>query len=314
MLNDRLGWALGIQAFPPSGTVLLQTTDGGDVWSVRASPVPDRFLSSVRFIDSLHGWMGGTRGVLVGTTDGGQTWFPARVDSSIYSGYDILNMRFYSSLFGSPVYDLCFEDSLDAFLVSGEYDLGVGVERTTDAGMHWEYRDLGVYGEGRAVSFRTSAEGWACSGYSGTYMGTFDSGRTWSENVAPDSSAMNDVKFTDASHGFMVGANGTILRYNSALLEVKDGWQAPQPFRLYGNFPNPCNPTTEIRFEIGDAGFVSLEVYDVLGREVATLANEEMKSGQYERTFDGTGLATGVYFYRLRTEGFVQTRKLLLLK
>ena len=67
-----------------------------------------------------------------------------------------------------------------------------------------------------------------------------------------------------------------------------------------------------IGFEV--TGFVSLKVYDVLGREVATLVNEEMKPGRYQRTFDGTGLASGLYVYRLQAGGSTQSRKLLLLR
>ena len=87
-------------------------------------------------------------------------------------------------------------------------------------------------------------------------------------------------------------------------------WQ----FALYQNSPNPFNPTTTVRFEIGGAGFVSLTVFDVLGREVATLVNEEMRPGRYERTWDGRAMGSGVYFYRLQAGEFVACRKLLLLK
>ncbi|MEK9137354.1 MAG: T9SS type A sorting domain-containing protein [Bacteroidota bacterium] len=102
----------------------------------------------------------------------------------------------------------------------------------------------------------------------------------------------------------------------------------PTMFSLEQNYPNPFNATTTIRFRIGDFGFrnpgqaailnpqskILLKVYDVLGREVATLVNEGMKPGSYEVTWDATGMASGVYFYRLRTEGFIQSKKLLLLR
>jgi hypothetical protein len=81
---------------------------------------------------------------------------------------------------------------------------------------------------------------------------------------------------------------------------------------LYQNYPNPFNPRTSIGYRIQEEGFVSLKVYDLLGREVATLVNEEMRPGRYEQTFDASGLGSGVYFYRLSAKGFVQTRKLIL--
>ena len=88
----------------------------------------------------------------------------------------------------------------------------------------------------------------------------------------------------------------------------------PYEFVLYQNYPNPFNPSTTITFQIANHGLVSLKVFDVLGREVAMLANEEMMAGRYEKGFDGSGLASGVYICQLHAGGFVQNRKLLLSK
>ncbi len=85
-------------------------------------------------------------------------------------------------------------------------------------------------------------------------------------------------------------------------------------FELYQNYPNPFNPATKIEFRIAEFGFVSLKVYDNLGNEVSTLVNEYKPSGVYEVSFDGTGLASGIYFYQLSTSSFIQTKKMILLK
>jgi hypothetical protein len=92
-------------------------------------------------------------------------------------------------------------------------------------------------------------------------------------------------------------------------------------FTLENNYPNPFNPSTKIGFKIAKSGFTTLKVYDILGREVATLVNYELIPGNYEKTFDGTGLASGVYMYRLQVshidggkETYIQTRKLLFQK
>ncbi len=85
-------------------------------------------------------------------------------------------------------------------------------------------------------------------------------------------------------------------------------------FSLSPNYPNPFNPTTSIQYAVGDRQFVSLKVYDVLGREVATLVNEEKKPGTYEVKFDGSDLSCGIYFYRIQAGSFVQTRKMILIK
>jgi hypothetical protein len=88
----------------------------------------------------------------------------------------------------------------------------------------------------------------------------------------------------------------------------------PKEFRLEQNYPNPFNPTTTIQFALPKRSSVTLKLYDILGREVAILVDEELPPGEYKVQFDAAGLASGVYFYRLETEGFVRTRKLMLLR
>ena len=88
----------------------------------------------------------------------------------------------------------------------------------------------------------------------------------------------------------------------------------PAKYELSQNYPNPFNPTTTIKYAIPRPGFVSLKVYDVLGKEVANLVNQEMATGYYSIDFDGSNLGSGVYFYRIESAGFVQTKKMLLIK
>ena len=99
----------------------------------------------------------------------------------------------------------------------------------------------------------------------------------------------------------------------------------PETFLLHQNYPNPFsaeggsafggNPSsTPIRFELLSRTPVRLTVYDLLGREVATLVNETLESGGYETTWDASGMASGTYFYRLMTNGLVQTKKMVLLR
>jgi len=85
-------------------------------------------------------------------------------------------------------------------------------------------------------------------------------------------------------------------------------------YYLIQNYPNPFNPTSIIRFQIAESGFVTLKVYDVLGREIATLVNEEKPAGSYEVKFDGSNLSSGVYFYRLNFDSFISIKKMILLK
>jgi len=88
----------------------------------------------------------------------------------------------------------------------------------------------------------------------------------------------------------------------------------PSIFELYQNYPNPFNSTTNFGFQISDFGFVSLKVYDLLGRDVATLIAEELLPGSYERAFDAANLASGVYFYRLTTPTITAARAMQLVK
>jgi len=85
-------------------------------------------------------------------------------------------------------------------------------------------------------------------------------------------------------------------------------------FTLFQNYPNPFNPTTTIRYEITDMSYVSLIIYDVLGKEVALLVNEDKPEGFYDVEFNGKDLPSGIYFYRLQAGNFTQTKKMLLLK
>jgi len=88
-------------------------------------------------------------------------------------------------------------------------------------------------------------------------------------------------------------------------------------FRLYQNYPNPFNPSTKIKFTTSDFGFATLKVYDVLGNEIATLVNEELPAGEYEAKFTVTQnsiLSSGIYFYQLKTDSYIKTRKMVLLK
>jgi hypothetical protein len=96
----------------------------------------------------------------------------------------------------------------------------------------------------------------------------------------------------------------------------------PDEFILIQNYPNPFNPTTTIKFSIPNVEtlhatslqHITLKIYDMLGREVATLVNEEKAPGNYEVTFNGTGLTSGIYFYRLQSRSFGETKKFVLLK
>lgn len=96
-----------------------------------------------------------------------------------------------------------------------------------------------------------------------------------------------------------------ITNYNSEL---------PSDFSLSQNYPNPFNPTTNIKFSIANPGLTSLKIYNTLGKEVASLVNEYLQAGSYDADWNASGNSSGVYFYRLQADGFVQTKRMLLIK
>jgi hypothetical protein len=88
----------------------------------------------------------------------------------------------------------------------------------------------------------------------------------------------------------------------------------PQNYYLSQNYPNPFNPTTKINWQLKNSGYVTLKVYDDLGREVATIVDEEKPAGSYEVEFNASTLASGVYYYKIVSGNFIETKKMILMK
>ncbi len=88
----------------------------------------------------------------------------------------------------------------------------------------------------------------------------------------------------------------------------------PERYNLYQNYPNPFNPITNISFDVPKDEFVSLKIYDILGKEVAVLVNEQIKAGNYKLQFDGSKLSSGTYFYSLETSSFREVKRMTLIK
>jgi len=122
-----------------------------------------------------------------------------------------------------------------------------------------------------------------------------------------DMSTVNTYAFTYSSpHSFSI--NGTTTKVGM------DGASLPTVYALMQNYPNPFNPSTKISYQLPVKTLVTLKVYDIIGREVAALVNEQQNAGIYDVTFDGSRLASGVYFYRIQAGTFTQTKKFVLLK
>ena len=128
--------------------------------------------------------------------------------------------------------------------------------------------------------------------------------------VAGDSSLANVQQNADAAETMWVRLhNGGFL-----LVPVVNDPSLPLTFGLAQNYPNPFNPTTNLEFQIAGRSFVSLKIFDMLGRKVATLVDEQCGPGSYRVSWDASRFPSGIYFYRLEAGGFIETKKMVLLK
>ena len=110
------------------------------------------------------------------------------------------------------------------------------------------------------------------------------------------------------------GSDFLTIKYSQTVGIENTGSEIPAEFSLGQNYPNPFNPMTNISLNIAKLGFVSVKVYDISGREVAVLVNENLSAGVYNVDFDGSNLASGTYFYKLETNGFTDVKKMILVK
>jgi hypothetical protein len=171
----------------------------------------------------------------------------------------------------------------------------VFLSRSTDGGDTWDDYQVSDH------TFRPLPIGGLGQGYQGDNIGMTSIGDTlwpvWMDN----STGIYQIWACPID----LSALGTWLDDDIAI---------PTMTALMQNYPNPFNPETGIRFRIGDYGPVKLEISDILGRTVATVVNERLAPGIYTRYWNAEGLPGGVYFYRLRTERYRETRKMLYLR
>jgi predicted phage tail protein len=120
-------------------------------------------------------------------------------------------------------------------------------------------------------------------------------------------------KLTPVQGQYLIdGSNAIIQQISGDNVERINA--VPQVFKLYQNYPNPFNPSTSIKFDIPKESNVKLIVYDVLGREITVLMNYKIQAGSYEVIWDGTDQPSGVYFFRMITNEYVETKKMVLIK
>ncbi len=158
--------------------------------------------------------------------------------------------------------------------------------------------------------------------YVGNDLGVYVSingGTSWSEFRAGMPYALVfDMTIVNASRKLRVTTHGNGIferrLYQNPLGISGNEYEIPKEYKLEQNYPNPFNPGTKINYSIPKAGLITLKVYDMLGKEVSTLVNENKNPGDYTIVFNGGNLSSGIYFYKLSSGDFTQTKKMLLIK
>lgn len=122
------------------------------------------------------------------------------------------------------------------------------------------------------------------------------------------------IRIHSVTHPGVADTSDNFFTIGAAVTGISSPQNTVTTYALYQNYPNPFNPATLISYQLPKSGPVALIVFDILGREVRTLVNQEQPAGRYTITFDASNLASGIYFYRMQAAGFAQTRRLLLLR
>jgi photosystem II stability/assembly factor-like uncharacterized protein len=307
MFDSNNGIAMGDAASENRPPAILKTTNGGANWVAVISDTIQGGVSGdtwrrIDFTSMNVGYfirsMSPYRPQLYKTTDGGNHW-------NVASSHSPLIVKVYG-------------DNICLLGASGS------VYRTLDGGNTWgEFMYANNTWES-AIEFIPGDPSKIWLSEIGHVYFSADTGKTWKAVLS--GAQFRDIKFTDNNHGWLLADTGVVYRTSNngnMITEVNDSKQnfIPCLFELYQNYPNPFNPTTIISYTIpaslnpskGGTSVV-LKIYDVLGREITTLVNEQKSSGTYEVKFNGTGLSSGIYFYRLTAGDYIQTKKMVVLK
>jgi photosystem II stability/assembly factor-like uncharacterized protein len=301
--DENTGTAVGYSGYNP---IIMRTTDGGEHWYVQyqsggTGGYP--CLNGVYFKNATDGIAVGNYGMVLTTSDGGQNWI-----------YHFLGI--YYNFEG-----LYFLDANNGWAV-GHYTASNGLLcKTTDMGFSWQTQILGTPGNpGPLNDVYFSDVNFGTTIGQGRTFRTTNGGTNWITTLTGTLDDFTGVYFTDENNGWMIDNYGWLYRTtNGGVAYIENEENHPIELRLSQNYPNPFNPSTKIKFQIpgqarSDNAIVTLKVYDLLGREISTLVNEEKSAGEYEVEFNAANRPTGIYFYQLRAGEYVETKKMILLK
>jgi photosystem II stability/assembly factor-like uncharacterized protein len=292
--DSNTGWAVG-----PYLGAIIKTIDGGNNWTYQFFGSP---LNSVYFTDSSNGWIVGNGDAILKTTDGGDSWTTQNIGTSS----QLNSIHFTSSDTGWAVGD----DGIILNTTDGGILPVELLSFTAFTGFNCVKLDWSTATETNNRGFevqRSEIRGQKSDFYTiGFIRGN---GTTTEKHYF----SYTDKDINQGNYAYRLKQydfNGS-FNYSDV---VKVEFNIPLKFALEQNYPNPFNPSTKIDFTIPQSSFVKLKVYDILGSEVVTLVNEEKPAGSYKVEFKAADIPSGVYFYRMQTQNFSMTKKMILLR
>jgi photosystem II stability/assembly factor-like uncharacterized protein len=320
---------------------IYQTTNGGSTWNQVYNGSSGSWLTSVYFADANYGIAVGGSGAIVETTDGGTTWstmaspttnglgsvyFPtAGVGYAVgqkgtilkYNRAVIVASEQWASIMDNDSANhgqITYDKYSDGYIaVNGTwYAKGATVQCPISGGTATIVDTvISITGQGTATNL-TLAVGSQTSAFTANVQGVAKNGKssgTYSIAFSATGwpSKVEGTYYSTKIIGSGVTSGTVSVREISANI-------VPTTLTLFQNYPNPFNPSTTISFSIPSKSFVSLKVFDALGRKVSTLITEELSAGNHTRQWNAQNISSGVYFYRLQAGLFIETKKLILLR
>ncbi len=285
-----------------SGTV-IKSTDNGFTWAV--VNFPDFTNLQTCEIRGDYILVGGSSPFIYQSEDCGGTWEMIGVGENFSpDGPFSFNAIFF------------FDDNVG--YIGGPFGL---LGKTTDAGANWATLLIPDFEQINDLFFISPDSGVGV-GTNGLVRFTADGGITWEEDTEVTKliggKNIKKIAVADEVSGRVIGDDGLNIIFttdSSILTAISEDEIHIHNYSLSNNYPNPFNPSTIIEYSLPQYGFVTLIIYDMLGREIATLVNEEKPAGNYKFEFNASDLVSGVYYYHITVGNeFVETKKMVLLR
>ena len=281
---------------PAVGGILLKTTNGGNSWTSSQLNTSNN-LYFVKFVNANLGYVGG-KGVFFKTTNAGLNWFNVSPSTT----HEMSRCE--------------FRDPNNGLIVGGlNYSSNGVIYRTTNGGLNWSTFNA-PFGSLKSVQYLPNGNVSVVG--NGAILMSYDDGLNWTIQTSPNITTFyQDSQFTTNLIGYTVGNGGEIIKTTTGGITTgvtNVSTEIPSAFKLHQNYPNPFNPVTKIRFEIPVSGIVSFSIFNSIGQEISTPVNKIMQAGIYEYSFDAGKLSSGIYYYKLSSNGNSQIKKMMLIK